>query len=182
MAKQDRKQLKISYTLTMDDVMSFLRHQFVHSPKLMRTQLVLRIAIPSVMGLLLFMIFTDNFSRAVGLGDGIIILACVMSGFLFLPLTYRRSLEKATRRLYTDGANRDLLGRHGIVLDGEGIADESKRGKTRYPWSAVASAVRTESHVFFFLSVEAAIIVPLREIQKEAVRESLYGYASSIGR
>jgi hypothetical protein len=177
MSEKNGRQVKITYTLTLNDVLVFARYQFKHSPKMRRVQLLYRTVIPVVIGVVLAMAMTKNFSEPPSLATGLIVGACFVLGFTFMPFTFRRSIEKTTKKLYTQGRNKSLLGTHKIVLDDQGFTDESGFGKASYPWKAIQSSARTEDLLFLYLSPEAAVIIPLKGLKKESKRDSLMAYA-----
>jgi hypothetical protein len=172
--------VKLNYTLTMDDVLAFLRYHFRNSPKMKRTFFLYRTLIPAVICAVLAMALTNNFSESFSWETAAILAVCYGLAFAVIPMTMKRSIERATKRMYTRDRQKDLLGQHKTVLDGESVTDESRFGTARYEWGAVLSAPRTEGHLFLYVSPESAMIIPLKGLGKGSKRDSLFQLVDEV--
>ena len=166
--------VKLVYDLKMDDVLVFLRYNFKKSPKMKRSMLLFRTLIPAVICVVLSMALTNNFREDFSWQTAAIIGACYVLGFIVIPSTIKRSIERATKKMYLQNRQKDLLGAHKTILDGTGIVDESRFGTARYPWDAIVTVARTGEFLYLYLSPESAIIIPLRNLKEGAKRDSLF--------
>jgi len=97
-----------------------------------------------------------------------LIAAFLVGGVLFLVIAalagsaLRDQILKNARRALAADPTNPALGYHTLEITPEAVTETSSHHVLSVRWDAVASAIRTENHLFIQLRSLAAIIVPLR--------------------
>jgi hypothetical protein len=92
----------------------------------------------------------------------IAVFAAVAGVIAFFPVILRRSIRGNARRLVADGVNRYLFGRKRLTVDADGLTETGEYSELRLRWEIVENVMRSDAHIYLFLSSIQAIIVPRR--------------------
>jgi hypothetical protein len=79
-------------------------------------------------------------------------------------LTVVRSTLAQTRRLYNDGRNKGILGRHRLSLTDSALREESEAGSSETRFDAIEGIAETPSHVFVYVDALHAHVIPRSEV------------------
>jgi hypothetical protein len=149
--------MRIAFSVTIDDLLSFNRFHFGRSPKvrsaLLRTRLSVVLAIVAVSCVL--SIKSEN--------GGVYIVGALLATITYLLLSRRlmlKRMQQATLRMFSKGANPgNLLGNHSLDVQHDGLFVKSKTAKGLLPWSSIHLVEETNSHVFIYIGANLAHII-----------------------
>ncbi len=79
---------------------------------------------------------------------------------IFMPWSYKRSIKKYVRRMYSEGKNKRLICKHKLSIAPEGIVETTDIGEASIRWSAVEKVESSDKYIFIYTSAVGAIIVP----------------------
>ena len=102
------------------------------------------------------------------------VFAAVAGVIAFFPVILRRSIRVNARRLVADGVNRYLFGRKRLAVNSEGLVETGEYSELRLKWEIVENVVRSDAHLYLFLSSIQAIIVPRRAFATDADFQGFY--------
>ncbi len=151
----------MEYDFTLEDALAFNEYHFRRSPAGRRARLRHMFLPPTIwMGLALgfeaFVGGDTNHSFAVALA------AVSAMWILTAPLFLARQIRRSVQRMYAEGRNRALLGRHVMSVSIEGVTDEGPGTRTQTRWESVERIARSTDHLFIYLNAVAAHVVPAR--------------------
>jgi hypothetical protein len=104
--------------------------------------------------------------------------SAIIGGVLFLVIAalagsaLRHETLKTVRKALDADPTNPALGRHTLEVTPESVTETCSHHTLSVRWHAVASAIRTDDHLFILLRSLAAIIVPLRSFSSEADRDT----------
>ena len=147
--------MSVKYELTLEDLTAFNRHHSLTS-KRARQRLRRIQAFGVVTSLVLAAIWTE------WTGLMRVLFSTVMSLFWVFgyPAYYRWAIKRHTRKTYSEGANRGLLGNHSISIDAEGVTEKTSVGETRTDWSGIEKIDEDGQYVYLYVSVRQAHVIP----------------------
>lgn len=91
----------------------------------------------------------------------LITMAIIFSLYiLFIDWRHRKRIVKNTMRLYEDGKNITVFGRHSYRLDRETFVDETPNGQSPIKLRAVERVDTTDSATYVLISALAAFVIP----------------------
>ncbi|MGQ9807317.1 MAG: YcxB family protein [Armatimonadota bacterium] len=151
----------MEYDFTLEDALAFNEYHFRRSPAGRRARLRHMFLPPAIwMGLALgfeaFVGGDTNHSFAVALA------AVSAMWILTAPLFLARQIRRSVQRMYGEGRNRALFGRHVMTVSSEGVTDEGPGTRTQTRWESVERIARSMDHLFIYLNAVAAHVVPAR--------------------
>lgn len=79
---------------------------------------------------------------------------------IFYPKYFMSSTIKRISKLVDEGKNKDMLGKHCIIVDEDGIVEKTENGESRTKWNGVEKVTETEKYVFIYISSIMAYIIP----------------------
>ena len=137
--------MKIQNQITVDDLVAFNRYHLTNSPtyKRRRTSTHIRAALVlCVPGFLVAFVDRSAPRAAVALGFSLV--------FILLSLMRKNAtLGKATRDLYSEGENKELLGPYTLEVNEAGIINTSDFSEHRWSWQAIEKvATSDEDHAY----------------------------------
>ena len=167
-----------NYTVEIEDLVAFNEDYFLKSESLQkrfRRERLLVLA-PFILGGIVFALpaFTDDSNSSSRYLLGIFIsLLCVGPGLLiyaFIPRSTQRSLRTRARNLYSQGKNLALLGYQELILDSNTITVRNEYFECKHTWKKKKKMSLTADHIFVYVSVGSAIIIPKQGIDKQQLR------------
>ena len=148
--------LRLSYEITVDDLVAFNRYHRESSPTMKR----LRLRRQWGGGLL-----TAVVMGAVGVltRSGEVIFWGVFLGVAYAVIfsaLWRGRLEKSVRKLYSEGNNEGVIGGRVMEIGEKGIVERTGYSETRTSWSGIKRIVSTKGYTFVYFSAATANIIP----------------------
>lgn len=148
--------MRLRYEITIEDLLAFTQHLHEKSPTLRRTRRAGIIAFAAVMfGMCL--IAHELF------GDPIVFLFGAGSAGLFAvfhPRLYRRNVKRLTTRLYAEGQNTGILGKHIAELRENGLSDTTDFSERTVFWKGIERIETIPGHTLVYLSAMSAQVIP----------------------
>lgn len=88
--------------------------------------------------------------------------AIVFVGLFSVVFSYifPASMDRQIRRLYKEGANKGVIGRHELEIDDDGLVERTEVNETRQSWRGVERIAETDEHAFIYISSMAAHVIP----------------------
>lgn len=154
--------MKITYDLTIDDMVAFNQYHNSTSPTVKRTKYrLIFVASFIAIGLSLVIKPTPEFTRL-----EMVTVAVGYSIFCFLLTLYlfRSSARRFIPRLLKESSNKGLIGWHELEVDKDGLVEKTEVNETRHSWLGISKIVETETHAFIFVSSIMAHVIPKNSI------------------
>ncbi len=166
--------MKLVYDVEVEDLVALTDFHVRHSPAVQRQLTVLRWACA---GLAVVGIAGTGWL----LGDRVWIWVAggavgATLGFALFPRWFYRANQRQARRLYSEGRNAGILGRHTLALQPEGLRDTDETGEHFTAWSAVERLELTDAHVFVFTGALSAYVVA----RDRVVQGDLEGFLAEV--
>lgn len=167
----DSKQpLVVAYELKLEDVQAFDLHYARTARLATRTRRQVRLALTSLLAVLLV---TLNLCASAPAPLWFLGLAILGAWYAAFPRRVERLALRHTARMYAEGRNAGLLGPHRLELEPEWLVERSPLREVRTHWRAVEKVVLEREHIFIYVSGFTAVIVPVRAFASEAQRHAL---------
>jgi hypothetical protein len=103
----------------------------------------------------------------------------LLSAFIYQPILIR-SARQNSRRIIADGKNVGTIGWHRLVLEEQGLREESEAGSRYTTYASLERVVETDELVYVYLSAIDAHVIPRGRVSSgdltafvNALRESL---------
>ena len=147
---------ELEYTVTEDDLIRFSEFHSAHSP-FVRRRRALYIFVPSA---ILFFIALSSYFYA---GDIIGFISFGSIGLIWIPWAswgVRRRLRRVVRKLYREGSNKALNGRHRLRLSDDGIHSSCPTDDSTIRWTGISKIEFTPDYLYIYMTAVSAVIVP----------------------
>jgi hypothetical protein len=108
------------------------------------------------------------------------ILLMAALGFLVGWLVYRPTARLQAALIFRSARRDGLLVPQRLELTQIGLQSSSPNGETLTRWSAVKEVVRSDEHVFFFISSKTAFLMPRRAFQDPQEFEAFANDAAEL--
>lgn len=151
--------MNIEFERTEEDMVEFNLFHIDRSPTIRKQLLVTQI----IMALLIFvMSLSVVYLRTSYLPTISYVIGVVFSvgASLVYPYIYKRSVTRQARKLFREGSNKSLLGRHELHLSPDGIHYKTISSESKINWSSIEKVVQNEKYVFMYIGALNAIVVP----------------------
>jgi hypothetical protein len=154
--------MRLIYDVELEDLVIMTDHHVRHSPSVQRQINGLRWACAALAALAIagtgYLMGQWPWFWVGGgaLGAGI--------GFVMFPRWFYRANQNNTRRLYQEGRNPSVLGRHTLELGPQGLRDRSEGGEELTAWSSVERVAVTDTHAFVYIGSVNAHPIPRARI------------------
>lgn len=162
--------MKIYYDTTLEDLVAFNRYHCDHSPSARRTMTLLKWSLPLLLVLALGCVAFEDGSIA-GLVAAVIGLVLFGGLWLFLwPSYFRWSIDRHARRLYSEGANKGVIGPHELELIEDSLVERNPFGESSARLCVIEKIVTTEDFTFIYTSAMGAHVIPHETVDKGELR------------
>lgn len=176
--KRDMTSIKINYTVTIEDLVAFNEDYFLNSAilqKRFRKERLFVLASFLIGGLIFaFLALIDNpNSSSRYLFSIFICFLCLAPGLLiyaFIPRSTKNTIKTRAKKAFSEGKNTTLLGYQELVLDAKAITVRNEYFESSYTWEALEKMSLTANHIFVYISVGSAIVIPKQSIDKEQLQ------------
>lgn len=166
--------MRLRYEITLDDLLAFTLHVHQKSPTMRRT----RFGVVFGLGVMLIgMCFVaseivGNLKVFWGGVAGTIVFAGIY------PRLYRRNVKRLSTRLYAEGQNKGILGRHVAELRDNGLFDGTDFSERTVFWKGIERIESTPSHTFVYLSAMSAQVIP----EHSVIEGDYYSFVEELQR
>ena len=166
--------MKLTYSVTIDDLILFNEYHSEHSPFVQRARRKYRLLSPPSM---LFVFCLVGFVTKSWTYP--IVGAVVASAYAATtPRRFRKQIRNAAERCYKEGENKGLFGLHTLeILDTE-LLETNPSGNQSIKWAGIERVVSTPTHGYIYVSSNSAHVVPKASVTEgdynafmEAVRD-----------
>lgn len=150
----------ITFTNTLDDIIAFNMYHVRTSRVTRRMRFWATWGITVVLlGLALVLsLLSGSISSLIWMGAwAIFYLSYSLS-------TYNRRIRKATRRMYEEGKNKGVLGKHTIRIDEDGLHETSEVSEGKTLWSGIERIGEDENYLFVYVQAMMAHVIPKHRI------------------
>ena len=144
---------QIEYTTSEMDLVAFSDYHVTHSPTLVRAFRWVRFGFAGAF--ILFGLLTGG--SVPGFLPWLILAAVWIP---LLPVINRRASRRRALRMYREGANPTLVGKHQLRAEPDALISKSEASESRVMWSAVQRVGSTPDHTFIYIGAVNAFVVP----------------------
>jgi len=151
--------MRIEFERTEEDMVEFNLFHIDRSPTIRKQLLVTQI----VMAVLIFvMAMSVAYLRTRYLPAISYIVGAIfsMGACLVYPSIYKWSITRQARKLFREGSNKSLLGRHELNLSPDGVHYTTISSESKINWSSIEKVVQNDKYVFMYIGAINAIVVP----------------------
>jgi hypothetical protein len=147
----------IDYLVCADDIAHFNHYHLQRSPRMRKHRVVTAVSITILWASVAFLLFTWlNVLGSLGVG--------MLVAGIYLATSSRRGPSRyqteAVRKLFEEGKNRALFGRHQMLLheDRLEVTTDYSRGEVR--WEGVERVEQDEQYIYIYVSALNAYVIP----------------------
>lgn len=97
---------------------------------------------------------------------------------IFYPKYFIWIISRRVNKLVDEGKNADLLGKHSVTVNEQGLLEERKNGENKISWSGVEKIVASNKHIFIYIGSVSACIISKRAFKTNADMEIFYEYVN----
>jgi len=173
-SKLSPRPMQVEYQLTLEDLVAFNWH-YSSTSATARRRYWSNLAWAILAALVVVVLWP-------GWGGRARVLYLVPFSLVFLliyPACYRRLVTLNSRKLYSEGQNKGVIGNHIIVIDAEGIREISAVGESRTSWEGVERIDQSDEYVFLYIGSVMAHVIPKRAFVGDHEATRFYEQAQS---
>lgn len=160
--------MKITYNLTVDDIVAFNCYHMQRSPAVRRTQRIYTWGVPAVaLAASAPLSWSGVWSNA-PIWLGVWSAAYLGIRLLTPPQFFARRLIR--RMINKQGRNTGLIGPQELELRQEGILARNASQEQKVPWAGIERVVQMSGYTFVYISAVAALVIPQRDLLPEDYR------------
>ncbi|MDF2988016.1 MAG: hypothetical protein K0R50_3526 [Eubacterium sp.] len=152
--------MEIEFDLNKQDYIDFNIFHAMNSDTVKKSLVIQRYLAPIIFLIVPFLI--------AGLADlPLIYWMCVFIvigavWIIFYPKYFKAMILKRVAKILDEGKNEDLWGKHRVIVNEEGLLEQSKNGENKINWNGVERIVSLNQHFFIYISSVSACIIPKR--------------------
>lgn len=170
--------MKVEYELNKQDYIDFNIYHSKNSDAIKKSLFVQRYFIPIIFLIIPFFI-TKAIDIPLWYWISIFSLTAVL-WVVFYPKHFVSSITKMASKMVNEGKNKDLLGKHIVTVDEQGLIDKSENGENKIYWSGVERIASTEKHFFIYVSSISACIVPKNSFKNEGEKVVFFQFVNGM--
>jgi Ca2+/Na+ antiporter len=159
--------MRIKYSNTLEDLVKFNLYHFNNSPSLRRNKRFMIWGVPVII-ILIFGLFTvvqnNSFHVLVG-------ILCSILYFIFVSLSFKISVRRNVRKMYSEGSNMGIIGAHELVIEKDGLIEYSEVSEHKISWKGIERIARTNEHVFIYIGSVMAHVIPINGVTSGNIDE-----------
>ncbi len=153
---------EIQYEVREKDLIAFNEHELGNSVPIQKTINRHQAIIPGVaaaIALLLFFYFKD-------IPSSIYVILIAIAWGLGVPFYLKWNMRKQIRQKYTEEEKANAIGRYTLRADKDSLVEISASGEERLSWKKVLRIEKEKKYVFIYVSLNAALIIPIDTVAK----------------
>ena len=153
--------MEIEFERTLEDMIEFNLFHVDNSPSL-RRQIFLTRVVLSLLVFLTVLLISYNFFHDRPLTSSDYIGGVLGGVFLFVlyPYINRYSYVRRLKKLYSEGDNKAILGKHKINVSKDDLMAVTPAGESKIKWSSINKIMKNEKFIFLYISAASAIMIP----------------------
>ena len=152
--------MKISYKNNIQDIIDLNIYNVTNSSIAKRQLRISLFLLPAMF--ICYIIYLYIIHREISTTLLVIVIAIAILWIVFYPKSFRWRISRVVKKRVTKGKSKNLFSNTILTLDDEGITKKSDLINSKVLWLSIEKAVVTESHIFLFLNLTNAIIIPLK--------------------
>jgi hypothetical protein len=161
--------MRLEYELTKQDYIDFNIYYIKNSDTLKRSLIIQRYVMAVFFLIIPFAIYRVT-DIPLWYWLAVFFVVAVL-WVIFYPKYFMSATIKRISKLVDEGKNKDMLGKHIITVNEEGIKEESKNGDSRINWDGVEKVAEAENHIFIYISSVMAYIIPKSIFEDDNTRD-----------
>ena len=166
--------MRFEFDLNKQDYIDFnICH--IKNSETLRKSLLFQQYIPAVVYLVLPFILVNVTDIPLWLWLTVFVLAAIL-WVVFYPKYLISSTIKRISKMVNEGKNKDMLGKHCLTFNDEGIIETSKNGESKISWSGIEEIKETDKHFFIYISSIMAYIVPKRVFKTDGEKDEFLNF------
>jgi YcxB-like protein len=154
--------LELEYEFREKDLVHFNEHRLAGNQEMQKKIRQNRLMVPGVMfvfGIFYYVYYVDMWTTAY---ITLLAIAWGMASPWIMKLDMRRQFFNQ----YTKQEKKALFGVHTLTIEPEYLLEKSPGGKHKTPWSEMLRVERHRGHVYIYVSLDAAIVIPRETVTK----------------
>lgn len=170
--------MKVVFERTQADFIEFNSFHIAHSPTIRKQLLLTRIALAVAALVLISLLGQLNENHSTS-GDYILggIIGLVL--FFGYPEIYRLSVVNNAKKMWNEGNNTSLLGRHEMFLSPDGIFYKTRAGDSNMSWASIDKMLQNDKYIFIYIGAINALVVPKDAFASDRERKDFLAYVRS---
>jgi small-conductance mechanosensitive channel len=157
--------MEINFNLTEEDYIHFNLYHIKNSKSAIRSLNVQRFLTPVFFILLSYILSLAGDTPFIELFIAFFITSILW--ILFYPKYFYSSITRRIKKMFREGKNGDLLGKHVLSMTDEGLVESRSNGQTKLNWSGIISLKEDKQYFYLYNSSVSALILPKRELANE---------------
>ncbi|MFN8387301.1 MAG: YcxB family protein [Anaerolineales bacterium] len=98
---------------------------------------------------------------------------------LIYPYIYKQRTIKQARKLFREGSNKSLLGRHEMQLSPDGIRYKTIASESKTNWSSIEKVLQNDKFIFMYIGAINAFVVPKSAFASSEKQKEFLDYVNS---
>ncbi|EMS69814.1 YcxB family protein [Ruminiclostridium cellobioparum] len=168
--------MELEYYLNKQDYIDFNIYHVNHSDIIKKSLLIQRYFIPIIFMIVPFLIAGVTDLPLLYWICVFIVISVVW--IVFYPKYFVWAFSKRVSKMVDEGKNKDLLGKHRVTVNEEGVLEQSENGENKISWSGVEKIVSSNQHIFIYIGSISACIIPKRAFKTNTDMELFHEYIS----
>jgi hypothetical protein len=158
---QEAASSSVTYTLTMEDLVTFNLFNFRHSPTIRKIQRRALISWPlttflCVLGVLLLTRLLPFWpALCTAFACTVWTAGCMV---YYQKHGYIKRVRKLAQQIYSENKHPGLIGEHTLEVDSEGITHVNAYSRTRYAWGALERIETEPGYTYLYLGSQTFIL------------------------
>jgi len=149
--------MRIEFENTLEDLTFFTQYSYNNSPSMQRRT---RIVIFSFTVIWFLIFVLPNISRNTIYTNVTIWLIISLIWALLIVYSTKKSVRSNARRLYSEGENKGMIGKHLLEVSPEFLKETTEFNELRTKWVAVNKIEEDENYIYIFLTSVSAHVIP----------------------
>lgn len=158
---------EIEYEFREQDLIHFNERQLVRTEDVQNNMRKNRLIVPGIMMMIGAYYYFYYGSKASAAYIGVIAILWAMLSPRLMLLDLRRQILSN----YTDKEKHSMFGIYRLSIDKDNLIQVSPSGKHKTPWSDVVRVEWVKDHVFIFLDLHSALVIPKDTIKSGNIEE-----------
>ncbi len=155
---------EIQYEVREKDLIAFNEYELESSERIQKTIRRHQAMIPgiiAILALLLFFYFKD-------IPSAVYVILIAMAWGLGVPFFLKWHMRKQIRQTYSEKEKASILGRYTLRAEKDNLVEISASGEEKLPWKKVLRIEKEKKYVFIYVSLNAALIIPIATVTKDS--------------
>ena len=161
--------MKIEYDNIMDDLLNFSEHHSMNSPRIKKKMSVFKYTFPILVLIIIIPVIITNPTKNITIWFVVSVI-----WFFAAPYYYRYAIRRSSLKMYNEGENKGVLTKHTLILNEEGIIEETNYNTTKLKWDSIEKIVKDYRYIYIYIGAVSAFIVPIRSFSSSISFNDFY--------